>query len=155
MQNDDRVEFVANTYSTLGNDGLHFNQDIKNGTNNSVPSSILNALYDLSDHLPVILEIDIKQMQLGLDANFLGVDEIKINNPVLDKLVFELKNENVKNVKCTITDLSGQFILSKSFHKESKYLKGQMYLAELKSGMYLIHFDSENNMKFTKKFIKL
>ena len=37
--------------------GLHFNAALNSGANFSVPSNVLTALYELSDHLPVVLEV--------------------------------------------------------------------------------------------------
>ncbi len=69
----DSVSYISNTYHALGNDGNHFNQSILNGTNTSVPDSVLNALYYMSDHLPV-------SMQLKVDVN---LSSVVVTNPVV------------------------------------------------------------------------
>ncbi|MPM09181.1 hypothetical protein SDC9_55497 [bioreactor metagenome] len=53
------VKYISGTYKALGNDGNHCNDSINQGTNTSVPSSVLNALYGNSDHLPVIMKLQI------------------------------------------------------------------------------------------------
>ena len=35
----------------MGNDGNHFNADINAGSNSTVPSNVLAALYGMSDHI--------------------------------------------------------------------------------------------------------
>jgi len=52
-----RVLYQNGTYKSIGNDGNHFNQAINNLPNNAVPDSIANALYYMSDHLPVIMDL--------------------------------------------------------------------------------------------------
>jgi endonuclease/exonuclease/phosphatase family metal-dependent hydrolase len=43
-----------------GNDGLHFDNDINgDGFNNSVPIAVADALHDASDHLPVVITIQV------------------------------------------------------------------------------------------------
>lgn len=57
----DRVSYVPNTYTALGNNGTTFNKDINDATNtSSVPTTILSALYYMSDHLPVVMEVAIE-----------------------------------------------------------------------------------------------
>lgn len=52
------LSYVAGTYTAYGNDGVHFNQAINQGTNYAVDSVITDALHQASDHLPVFFEIE-------------------------------------------------------------------------------------------------
>lgn len=65
------VKYISGTYKALGNDGNHCNDSINQGTNTSVPSAVLNALYGNSDHLPVILKL---QIDVATGIN----DEVKV-----------------------------------------------------------------------------
>ena len=48
------VHFISNSTVAYGNDGQHYNNSIiYSPTNTSVSASVLNALYNASDHLPV------------------------------------------------------------------------------------------------------
>ena len=51
------LDYVQNSYKAVGNDGNHFNMSINQGGNISVPEDVLDALFDGSDHLPVIMKI--------------------------------------------------------------------------------------------------
>jgi endonuclease/exonuclease/phosphatase family metal-dependent hydrolase len=42
------------TYHPYGNDTHHFNMSINDGVNTDVPDSVADALYNMSDHLPVV-----------------------------------------------------------------------------------------------------
>ena len=54
----DHIEYVADSYNELGNDGNLYNKAINDPANASgVPDSVLNALFYMSDHLPVILDL--------------------------------------------------------------------------------------------------
>lgn len=72
------MEFVANSFTVLGNDGLHLNGDITDGSNFSVPSNVLTALHGMSDHLPVTLELDIEKMSVSTDELTLEPSHIRI-----------------------------------------------------------------------------
>lgn len=62
------VRYVEDSYKTVGNDGNHYNQSILQGSNNSVPSAVLGALYEMSDHLPVRLDLRFKRLQQDSDT---------------------------------------------------------------------------------------
>ena len=49
--------YKSGSYNAYGNDGLHFNKSVNSGTNSSVETVIANALYQASDHLPVVIEL--------------------------------------------------------------------------------------------------
>lgn len=50
------LQYNANSYKAIGNDGNHYNQSILAGTNSQYPDSVVRALYYASDHLPVKLD---------------------------------------------------------------------------------------------------
>lgn len=54
------VRYKSGTYKALGNNGTCHNQNITDcELNNDVPGNILRALYHFSDHLPVVMEIEL------------------------------------------------------------------------------------------------
>ncbi|MDA8787937.1 hypothetical protein OAV84_00025 [Schleiferiaceae bacterium] len=61
-----KMTYVSGSLTPVGNDGLHFNSSINSPTNNSVPSNILTALYEMSDHLPVYVDIDVERLQISI-----------------------------------------------------------------------------------------
>ncbi len=60
-----RMRYLPSSLTPLGNDGLHFNTSITSGTNNSVPATVLTALYELSDHLPVYADFEVDRLGIG------------------------------------------------------------------------------------------
>jgi len=60
MNNGQGVDFVAGGYSAYGNDGLHYNDAVNGGGfNNAVGLTVANALRSASDHLPVIITVQV------------------------------------------------------------------------------------------------
>lgn len=65
------VTYLPNSYTTFGNDGIHFNKQINAMPNNSVSAEIANALYYASDHLPVYADFEIQ-----------GVTSVKLDEEI-------------------------------------------------------------------------
>lgn len=61
-----KVAYVPGSFRVVGNDGMHFNQGIDEGTNFSVPANVRSALFTVSDHLPVVVELDVQRLGIGL-----------------------------------------------------------------------------------------
>ncbi len=53
------LSYVPGSYTAYGNDGLHLNQAINDGTNYAVGDTIADALHEASDHIPVYLDIQV------------------------------------------------------------------------------------------------
>ncbi len=53
------LSYVPGSYTPYGNDGLHLNQAINDGTNYAVGDTIADALHEASDHIPVYLDIQV------------------------------------------------------------------------------------------------
>jgi hypothetical protein len=51
------THYVTNSYQALGNDGLHFNKNLTDlPISTTVPDYVTSALFNMSDHLPVVME---------------------------------------------------------------------------------------------------
>jgi len=59
------MDYIPGSYTSYGNDGMHMNQAINNGTNYAVGATIANALHEASDHLPVYADF---QLPAKIDA---------------------------------------------------------------------------------------
>lgn len=65
------AQYLDDSYETIGQDGQHFNGDINIPANNAVPSSVASALFYMSDHLPVSMEI-----LIGGDVGVVSFDDV-------------------------------------------------------------------------------
>ena len=60
MNGTKQVKYIPNSFTVVGQDGLHTNKAINaSPANTSVPTNVLNALYLMSEHLPVALKLAI------------------------------------------------------------------------------------------------
>ncbi len=78
------VYYVNNSYDNIGNDGNKFNFSIiENLPNTDVPDSIRDALFQMSDHLPIILKIKIDYSDpLTLPVELISQSAVRNNDKV-------------------------------------------------------------------------
>ena len=130
--------YVPNTYFAVGNDGNHFNDPLNSGTNYSVTSSVLTALYNLSDHLPVIADFDIDLQ--GLNSTELDIPGLE--NPLRQPAQLA---DYYLQYGLKIYSLDGR----KLFEKE----EGQVATIQgLPSGMYIARW-SKSGRRSTSKLM--
>ncbi|MBD3367518.1 MAG: choice-of-anchor D domain-containing protein [Candidatus Eisenbacteria bacterium] len=65
-------DIIDGTYTAYGNDGLHFNIAINQGTNYAVGNTIADAIHDAADHLPVFADFQTFSLLFAPDALDLG-----------------------------------------------------------------------------------
>lgn len=128
------MQYIQGSYRVVGNDGMHFNKEIKTPQNNSAPDSVISALYDLSDHLPVIADFTITHQLSAMNRKvlenlrvFQSVNALKIFSPAV---IHELK----------LIDMSGRSILVKEAVNSSVY---SIDLSGLSNGVYCIMIQTE------------
>ena len=56
-----KVKFIPGSYKAIGNDGNHFNGNVNDQPNTSVPVSIAENLFNMSDHLPIEASFNLLQ----------------------------------------------------------------------------------------------
>ncbi|MFC2142697.1 hypothetical protein ACFLR7_07175, partial [Acidobacteriota bacterium] len=57
FENSKKLAYVPDSYIAYGNDGKHFNKNINKPNNTAVSKELADALYNASDHLPVVIEL--------------------------------------------------------------------------------------------------
>lgn len=110
------VKCLPETYHAFGQDGNRFNGSITSPANTAVSSQVAQALYTMSDHLPVVMDYTIDQT-LGIEDRTVQMP-ISIANPVgstlemtanllsPDRLTFEIFTIDGKRLHCETMPLS-------------------------------------------------
>ena len=110
MDDGDHIEYVSNSYKALANDGNHFNGAINNPANNSVPANVLDAIYNCSDHLPVVMDMIITEASpnsiVENVATHWTLNMVSPHHSIKGKLSGELGNYHIKIYTITGTLLS-------------------------------------------------
>ena len=103
-----KVQVLPETYHALGQDGLRLNNSLTTPANNILPSEVLTAMYNFSDHLPVMCDFEIKSAT--------KIDEyatsfyVNVENPVKDKLFMQIYAENDQVCHFEIFTITGKLI---------------------------------------------
>ena len=146
----EKVVYAENSYTTIGQDGNHFNEAINNGNNNSVPSNVLSALYNNSDHLPVVLNLSYGEV--GIEENAL-LSKIQIQNPAKDKLRYFIANPYTGNIQYKMMDMTGRIF---SQGEIESYFSGSASFSidKLEAGFYLLEFTADKNRRLFKVVVE-
>jgi len=137
------VKYVDNSYHALGNDGNHFNQSVNQGYNAAVPSNVADALYNSSDHLPVVMKMKV-YANLGVEDQ-IGATLFEVfPNPAHELLSIELQDfASLQNeTEYRITNIMGQTMATGS-------LSPTIDISDLAAGLYFISIKGA-----TRKFVK-
>jgi len=156
INNTENLRYIPSTYKTLGQDGRRFNRSLTSPANTSAPSNVIQALFDMSDHLPVLIDVEVNfplitstpTVSLKKD-NF---DLISFENPNRGNLEVKIEDQELKLKKIEIYDMSSNRILERQTANESLIA---IDISNLPNGMYFIKFFSVNGRQQIKKLIKI
>jgi len=97
MNGTQKIQYVPNSYKVIGQDGSSFNNSLNATSNTSVPTDVAQALYNMSDHLPVYLELKIDQT---------SVTELNINNIYTNPS--NPNSTSITTIYATLTDVANK-----------------------------------------------
>ncbi|MCB2221091.1 MAG: T9SS type A sorting domain-containing protein [Bacteroidetes bacterium] len=151
LEGSNKIKYLENSYFAVGQDGEHFNNSLTSSpTNTSVPGNVLNALYNMSDHLPVVIDIVVDH-NLFIQHNYSATFDFTINNPVKEVLEINIQDPNFASYQVHISDLLGRPVSEASIPPGVN--KINLPLEGLKQGVYFISLIRENAFSSTRKFI--
>jgi hypothetical protein len=145
---------IPSSYWAIGQDGNRFNQTINNPVNNSVPLNVANALYGMSDHLPVILKLKVDKT-IGLPEELNSpVLKISYTNPVSDKLEININLKEKTDLNIQVVSLWGQLVYQSQYKNCNTNFNCEIPTAKLQNGIYFMKISDEKNRQITRKIIK-
>jgi len=111
LSNENGVAYIEDSYWALGQDGGRYNQSIISPTNFSVPDSVSQALYWMSDHLPVVMDVELDytasveslinpESLIHQKGNQLIFDEQLVGTNLL---VFDTQGRKVRDTRISFT----------------------------------------------------
>ncbi|MBI5218351.1 MAG: T9SS type A sorting domain-containing protein [Bacteroidia bacterium] len=148
-----KVKYIPGTYKTIGQDGQHFNQPLNSPANNSLPSNVINALYNTSDHLPVMLKLKMNPTGQSVTSNQDPVRNITFNNPVNETLPLEMELEKNTDLTVQIVSILGNILYTKKLSTVSGTV-GLMIPFNHPKGIYFLRISDQNSHALIKKIIK-
>ncbi len=150
----DNVKHVEGSYVTAGQQGNRLNGSITDPANKNVPQNVATSLKSFSDHLPVMLDLQLTSPTA--DSNQTGQATAatqQLNtwpNPFKDQLNVRLSS--IKTGKARLLDASGRMIREEPIHAGQSTLR--FNTKELEPGFYVLKLASENGNPLQKRLIK-
>lgn len=151
---DQGLRYVSGSYKVTGQDGHRLNESLISPANNSAPGTLIDALYNMSDHLPVSLQLVTRKLPPTPDAISDQGVRILFNNPVSNILNMQLFGlSGLANI--SIYAVSGTMVYSTQPGFIYDGIQLQINLSNLVQGIYIIRVESESNKPVNKMMIKI
>lgn len=149
------VRYIPGSYDAVGNNGSTYNDDINASWNSTnVPRSILNAMYYMSDHLPVIMDIEIDaDPSVSIQKINQELDVTLFPNPVDQWLQVYINTTSTSDIHIDLTNLMGEKLKHRSFSALQGQQMLSMDLSDLSAGVYLLNVRTGDRL-LVKKVIK-
>ena len=148
------IRYVNNTYKAIGNDGYHFNKSINDGYNYVVSSDIANALFNISDHLPVTMKLYADVPGLGIDeSETASLEAFVAPNPATDAARVCFFNPAEGEVQFDLYTLQGQLLSQQSAHFGNGSQQQELPLQGLTKGFYLLRIRHSDGWRQTVKVV--
>ncbi len=128
------AKYIPGSYRAVGQDGLRLNSSLIDPVNNSEPTNVINALYYMSDHLPVYMEVAVGG-NVGVSEE--SITPLKVYPVPANDLLYVKVDATVKSIH--LVDLSGR-ILSLSPEISGNVLK--LDVASFAAGSYLLQVET-------------
>jgi len=156
LNNTDFIKYIDNSYTTIGNDGnrlgISENDSVTSGKNNSAPSNVINAIFQLSDKYPIMLSVAVTYDSLGNGpvnpVNAVATINsplwnVRINNPVRDYMMLHFPDNLIgKKAIIRLNDICGRCI---SVDKEYIINDAELQLQnKITSGIYFLTIQVEH-----------
>ena len=141
-----QAKYVDNSYWAYGQDGNHFDiAFIDSPLNTTLPSNIIQDLYEMSDHLPVYLEIEVQKSFNEIEEKSTG---LKIYFDRLNgRIRFVIEKDNLGLEEGYIYDFSGKLIMV----LDAIDVQAGIDVSELEKGSYLfVSKDYHHHLKFVR-----
>ncbi len=132
IKNTQWVGYLKNSYKAIGQDGGRFNSSINSPANIQVPSEVVDALYNMSDHLPVMLELSFRTWIIHTAQN--QKSNLKLFQPVRQNLILE--GELPEQIE--ISDISGRKIKTILIGQSSGHFES--FVGDIRQGVYVARF---------------
>ncbi|MDL2327019.1 T9SS type A sorting domain-containing protein, partial [Bacteroidales bacterium OttesenSCG-928-A14] len=146
------VTSLNDSYHAVGQDGSRFNRDINNPSNTILPANVANALFNASDHLPVVMDLAIDATTSIFDNNR---KELLLNvvNPIREKLSLTIHTEEEGDYNFQVFSLDGRCLQSFDYSLHTGANKIERPFPFSSSLYILIVSDSKGN-KTARKIVK-
>ncbi len=154
LNGNEHYQYLPDSYTALGQDGNRFNGSIIEPANTAVPYNIANALYDMSDHLPIIVDIQVDQEGAGILAYSNNKSCFQVLNPVKNKLKIQLSTKEKTCFTFHLQTIFGQEILRWEAELNPGLNNILKDIPKIKKGIYILTAHKQGEIVGSSKIIK-
>jgi len=136
MNPEAEITYQEDSYKALGNNGTCYNQDLIDcSTVNNVSFELIRSLYYMSDHLPIVLSLDINESVSTNEISLSSVgQQIKITpNPA--RTTIDISRNQTNPIDIQILNLQGKLMLSSTLIE----LDTTIDISPLVQGLYIVN----------------
>ena len=144
-----KIAYIPSSYRTIGQDGNHLNKSVNYGTNTSISDSISEALYNVSDHLPIMLSLKIENQNSGITVhNIASFDMVQTD----EFICLTTKSYKQESIQIEIFNTLGQEVYNTNFQSIKGNNSINIPISHFTKGIYLFKFQADYNSVGVKKF---
>lgn len=137
--------YINGSYRAVGQDGFHYNKSlIEAPTNTSEPPHIISALYHMSDHLPIYLEIEVVKEAASITEHTIGLNAFY--NATADCIELTSSDQNWIEGHFLLYSMTGLLVEEVTITNGTK-----LSTAQLDAGAYVL---KSADASFSFKFVK-
>lgn len=146
-----RFAYQADSYQALGNNGTCYNQDLIDcSTENNVPFELLRSLYHMSDHLPIVLNLDINETVSTTELPLSQESELIEIAPNPAHAQLDLTWNGTNPIDLRIFNSQGELILVQKLFEQ----KTTIDISALPQGLYIVQTtDKKTGLLDTAKLL--
>jgi hypothetical protein len=149
------LKYIEGSYRALGQDGNRFNQSLISPANTSEPADVIQALYNMSDHLPVYMELLTTEITGSVGVpDYMQLTDIKFINPVFNTLELEVDG-NPGAIVIRLFHPSGEKVFEQRDELSAFRQRFSYPLPWLPPGMYLLEITDEQGRRQVRKMLFL
>jgi len=150
-----RVRYIPGTYRAIGNDGQRFKGNLNSPFNGSAPSDVINALFEASDHLPVILRLRINAgFGVSVPEELAAAWDLQLGTLAGDALHYFGSAAQDTRLAWEIVNLTGQLMDQGQVELDRGDFRGSLPTHGLAAGLYLLRVrDAAGQQRFIR-FVK-
>lgn len=147
------AQYISGTYKAIGQDGNHYNKSIvESPSNGSVPTSVNTALFNMSDHLPVLMKVATCDATIGIENNIV-VHGFSFSFQQEGQILIDVNYLKEEKVVAEILTMSGSVVTFSNFISVAGNNQFNMEVPTFKKGMYILRLTSESKT-MAKKFVR-
>ena len=149
----DKVYYLEGSYWALGQDGMRLDGSLLDPPNTSLPAYMLDALYGMSDHLPVIMDLVVEEWIGIFETPAEPQLHVTYNNPVTDHLRVKVRTDTPGPAEVILVSVGGNIV----FHESIVLNRSNSISIPLdivSSGMYFLNIKQETS-SYTGKVLVL